>query len=208
MPNPSKTVSTLIIATTNHGKLRELKSMLRNTGIRVRDLSAFPQPPEVLENGHSLEANALKKAKTYARVFKLPVLADDSGLFVPALHFRPGVRSARYAGKAADPAANNQKLLKAMLRKNGPDRRAYFACCIALTFPDGRCYTTIGKVWGRLIGELRGEKGFGYDPLFIPAGYGQTFAEMSKTQKNAISHRRKALEKMRPKLIKLLKTVA
>lgn len=183
-------------ATRNIHKLREFGKILRGTGIGVKGLTAFPPVPEVAENRSTLEGNAAKKAETVMRTLKLPALSDDSGLFVPALGGRPGVKSARYAGPACDYAANNRKLLRALRGKCGRERRAYFATAVALARPGRKIVIRIGKVWGTIVNEPRGQNGFGYDPVFRPRGSKRTFAEMSAREKNRISHRARALRKM------------
>jgi XTP/dITP diphosphohydrolase len=195
---------TLVAATTNRHKLRELKKMVAGTGIRLLSLDDYPSLPPVKENGSTLEANALKKARAVARTLGQPALADDSGLFVPALHGQPGVRSARYAGPQCDYGANNRKLLRALAGKTGTARRAYFATTLALVWPGKISRTWTGRLHGRITVEARGTNGFGYDPVFVPAGHKQTLAEMSLSQKNKISHRSRALAKAAAELRKEL----
>jgi XTP/dITP diphosphohydrolase len=186
---------TLVAATQNQHKLRELKKMLAGTGIRLQSLDDYPSLPPVKENGSTLEANALKKARAVSRALGHPALADDSGLFVPCLKGQPGVRSARYAGPECDYEANNRKLLRALEGKIGRARRAYFATTLALVWPGKATRTWTGVLQGQITEESRGKNGFGYDPIFLPAGHLQTLAEMSLNQKNKISHRSRALAK-------------
>lgn len=187
----------LISATRNKHKLKEISKMLRGTGIQLRSLDDYPAIPDVLENGRTLEANAIKKAEAVSKAFGQPALSDDSGLFVPALKGKPGVRSARYAGPECNYDANNRKLLKAMRTFTGRARKAYFATAMALAWPGRKILTRTGKLLGRIITEARGKNGFGYDPVFIPAGYSpQTLAEMTLKQKNKISHRARALRQV------------
>jgi XTP/dITP diphosphohydrolase len=185
-----------VAATRNAHKIREFTRILRGTGLSVKSLDHFPPVPEVKENGRTLEANAGKKALAVSHALGLAALSDDSGLFVPALGGKPGVRSARYAGPACDYAANNRKLLRAMRNLAGRRRRAYFATAVALIAPGRKPVIRVGKVWGTIALEARGEHGFGYDPLFIPRGETCTFAQMSAAEKNQISHRAIALRKM------------
>lgn len=187
---------TIVIATKNENKVKEIKKILHGTGISIKPLSAFPPIPDIKEDGKTLEENAIKKAETIAQQFNCPVLADDSGLFVPALNNQPGVKSARYAGLACDYLANNKKLLKAMNNFSGKARRAFFATCMALAIPGKKSQTRIGKIWGKITETSTGENGFGYDPIFIPQGHDKTFAQMSAKEKNSISHRALAVMKI------------
>jgi len=195
-PAQAKPAIVLALATRNAHKVAEITRMLRGSGIKVLSLDAFPDMPAVVENGRTLDANAIKKANAITRRFGVPALADDSGLFVPALQGKPGVRSARYAGPACDYAANNVKLLKAMAKLKGGQRKAYFATAMALTIPGQKPAVAIGKVWGTITQEPAGSQGFGYDPVFVPKGHARTFAQMKPSQKNQISHRGIALQKM------------
>ncbi|NTV53138.1 MAG: RdgB/HAM1 family non-canonical purine NTP pyrophosphatase [Candidatus Firestonebacteria bacterium] len=187
---------TLIAATRNLHKIQEITKMLRGTGICLKTLDDFPPVPEVKENGRTLAANAIKKAETVSRAFGLPALSDDSGLFVPSLGNLPGVRSARYAGPSCDYADNNTKLLRALENATVSKRKAYFATVMALARPGRKTQTRIGKLAGRIIAQPQGKNGFGYDPVFVPAGFKQTLAEMKPAEKNKISHRARALAKI------------
>jgi len=157
--------------------------------------------PEVEEDGETFAANARKKAQTVARLTGRLTLADDSGLEVAALDGAPGVRSARYAGEAADDAANNRKLLAALAGVPRSGRRGAFVCAMALCAPDGDCRFFSGRLEGLIVEEPRGDGGFGYDPLFLVPEYGKTLAELPLEIKNRISHRgqalRQALEALR-----------
>ena len=195
----------LIIATHNCHKLAEIRKILKGAGISVKPLSTLPPMPEVVENHRTLEANAAKKALAVTKPHNLPALADDSGLFVPALKYRPGVKSARYAGPGCNYADNNVKLLNKMRNLKGKERKAYFAASIALALPGKPVIIRTAKVWGYIGLELRGKMGFGYDPLFRPLGFTQTFAEMSPQDKNCLSHRGRALKKMAPVIKRVLK---
>lgn len=186
---------TIIAATRNQHKLKELNRLLKGTNLRLRSLDDFPAMPEVVENGRTLEANALKKARAVAKALALPALSDDSGLFVPALQGKPGVRSARYAGPKCDYAANNRKLLQAMRQFTGRQRRAYFATTLALVWPGKKSLTWTGRLSGKITSAPAGGNGFGYDPVFIPTGHQVTLAQMSLNEKNKISHRSRALAK-------------
>ena len=182
----------LVVATRNKHKMEELHALLAGWPVELLSALDFPEIPEVEEDGATFEANAIKKAVTFARATGCWALADDSGLEVAALNNAPGVYSARYAGEPANYPANNAKLLRELSGK--PDRRACFRCVIALSDPQGRAATVEGRCAGHIIAALRGTAGFGYDPLFVPDGQTQTFAEMPADVKNAISHRGRALQ--------------
>jgi len=188
-PLASDTVK-VILASRNLHKLRELQELLPIPGLQLLSLADFPAAPEVEETGDTFEANARLKARTAALATGLWALADDSGLEVYALNLQPGVRSARFAGRHGDYAANNRKLL-AML-ENVPDRRARFRCVFALSSPRGRVRTVEGSCAGTITSSPRGTHGFGYDPIFVPEGHSRTFAEMSPREKNRLSHRGRA----------------
>jgi XTP/dITP diphosphohydrolase len=158
----------------------------------------MPDMPAVIENGLTLEANSVKKALAITERLGVPALADDSGIFIPSLGGKPGVKSARYAGPKCDYGANNRKLLKAMAKLTGRERRGYFATAMALTLPGKKPVVKIGKIWGGISETPAGENGFGYDPVFIPSGESRTFAEMTSPEKNKISHRALALQKIAP----------
>jgi len=188
----------LVIASRNPHKIRELRSMLKKGRLSFDLLSLFdfPQyePPE--ETGASFEENAILKAEHAARALGQLVLADDSGLVVPALHGKPGVFSRRYAGENATDKENRDKLLKDLKGVEEPYRQAYYECWIALASPEGLIKTAKGISEGMILEKERGSLGFGYDSLFIKHEYGKTFAELEEETKNRISHRRKALDKM------------
>ena len=191
---------TLVLATRNEGKLRELARIL-GYRIGLAGLDAFPAAPEVPETGATFEANALLKARAIAAFTNLPTVADDSGLCVDALNGMPGVLSARWAGQHGDDKAN-LNLLRAQVSEV-PDARlgARFVCAAALVVPaDGtaREWVVTGEVEGRLIRVPRGSGGFGYDPIFLPNGFNQTTAEMTPDAKDAISHRGRAFRALAP----------
>jgi XTP/dITP diphosphohydrolase len=193
----------LVLATHNEGKVRELRELLAGTGYDVVSLAEYPHVPEVIEDGDTFRANAVKKARQVAAAVGEIALADDSGLEVDYLNGAPGVHSARFAGTGHDDAANNQKLLK-LLQGVPPEKRtARFRCVVAVATPDGRVETAEGTCEGLIIDEPRGENGFGYDPLFWVSEYGKTFAELDGVVKNSISHRGRALQKVRSLLAKL-----
>ncbi len=181
----------LLIATRNRHKLGEIRSILGAHGVTCIGLDEVPDAPDVVEDGDTFEANAIKKAVSLAGVTGRWTLADDSGLEVEALGGAPGVRSARYAGEPSDDGANNRKLLAAL--GNRPERRARFRCAIALADPAGAVRTVTGTCPGVILTAPRGRAGFGYDPLFVPDGSDLTFAELDAATKNRISHRARAL---------------
>lgn len=186
----------LVVATRNAGKLREIRHLLAGEGIAVLGLDAFPDLPEVIEDGETFAANATKKAETIARLTGRLCLADDSGLTVAALGGEPGVHSARYAGTQGDDAANNARLLRELAGVADDRRQAAFCCVMALSCPGQptRCFE--GRVTGRILHAPRGDGGFGYDPLFQVDGYEQTMAELALEEKNRISHRGQALRQV------------
>ena len=185
----------LVASTRNAHKLRELRRLLAPAGVRILSLASFPPLPGVREDGDTLADNAVKKAEAVCTALGLPALADDSGLFVPALDGLPGVRSARYAGRGGDPA-NIRKLLRALAGKSGPARRAFFAAAVAVALPGRMTRVREGRIWGRITRAPRGTRGFGYDPIFQPRGETRVFAEMRPEEKNRISHRARALKKI------------
>lgn len=184
----------LVIATRNNKKKEELLSLLGDL-VKVVTLEEIPGVPEVKEDGLSFAENAQKKATQVAIATGEYVLADDSGLEVDALQGQPGIYSARFAGEAANDNQNNQKLLDLLKEVSWEKRTARFRCVIAVANADKWLEMVEGVCEGRIGFEPRGEGGFGYDPLFIPEGYDQTFAELSAEVKNAISHRGRALKK-------------
>ena len=198
-------MSLLILATRNRKKCQEIMEILGDLNVELRDLSKYPEAPEVIEDGETFEANARKKATELALALGEWTLGEDSGLVVPALNGRPGVYSARFAGKQGDDEANNERLL-AELEPLADDRRAaYYVCTAALSDPQGNVQAVVdGKCHGIIIRERRGQGGFGYDPLFLIPEYHKTFGELSSVVKHALSHRARALAKLRPVLRTLL----
>lgn len=169
-------------------------------GFRILSLNDLSDVPKIDESGKTFIENALKKARFYSRYFDQLTLADDSGLEVKALQGLPGVHSARYAGERASPRENNRKLLREMESIPPSKRGARFKCVMALVSPDGKEAVTKGVCRGRIGFREVGSGGFGYDPLFILRNYGKTMAQLSIEDKNQISHRGKALRKMRKSL--------
>lgn len=181
----------LVAGTNNRHKLDELRAILAPHGIDVAGLHDVGLRIEVVEDAGTFAGNAAKKAVEVAAAAGLPAFADDSGLEVLALDGAPGVLSARYAGEPSNDRANTRKLLDAM--GGVQDRRARFVCVIALATPAGLVGTARGEIPGRIIDAPRGHGGFGYDPVFVPDGFDQTFAEIPAAEKNRLSHRANAL---------------
>lgn len=180
---------TLLIATNNRDKFREIQEIFENAPFVLRAAFEFPGAPYVEEIGTTLEDNAALKAQKLSSVLKLPALADDTGLFVETLGGAPGVFSARFAGEGCTYADNVKKLLEALNGVPLPKRLAVFRTVVAFCEPGGKPVFFEGEVPGVIPLEARGTEGFGYDPVFQPLGFHQTFAEMSLKDKNAISHR-------------------
>ena len=184
----------LVLATRNRHKVTEMRELLSELAVDVLSCQDFAGVPEVVEDGETLEDNAIKKALVVAKATGLPALADDTGLEVEALGGEPGVFSARYAGPSATYDDNNRKLLRALNGLTGRGRRACFTCVMALALPDGEVRTAAGRTWGSIAEEPRGTGGFGYDPVFVADGGEVTYAELTASEKHAISHRGKAME--------------
>ncbi len=191
----------LVLATWNRHKVEELKQLLADLNLGILTLDKFQNVPPLVEDGVTFQENALKKARTVFQHTGVPTLADDSGLEVFYLNLQPGVRSARYAGENATDVQNNEKLLAEMRGVAPRRRRARFRAVLALVGP-GYEELTEGICLGRLAESPRGTNGFGYDPMFIPYGYTRTCAELTQEEKNAISHRARAVEAMKPILQK------
>lgn len=187
--------SSLLIATRNPKKKLELQQLLQDKNIRILTLDDIEEIPEIVEDGLSFTENATKKARESALLSGYTCLADDSGLVVDALEGKPGVLSARFAGEEAGDQKNNEKLLDMMKKVSASQRTARFICVIAVSSPVGIVETVSGVCEGSIALKPEGTSGFGYDPLFIPLGYDQTFAQLASSIKNSISHRGKALEK-------------
>lgn len=188
----------IVLATTNGHKIREIRALLRPfKQFDLYSLLDFPSyvPPE--ETGKIFEENAILKALHCAQNLKKWTIADDSGLVVPSLGGLPGVFSARYAGQGASDKDNRHKLLKAMMHLEGLARAAYFECCIALASPESIKKTVSGICEGVITSDERGGYGFGYDPIFLKHDYNLTFGELGEERKNQVSHRAKALEKLK-----------
>jgi len=193
----------ICLATTNQGKLTEFKHNLEPLGYNIFTLA--PNYPEVPETGLTFVENALIKARAACKYYKIPTLADDSGICVPNLDGAPGIYSARYAGTKATAQNNIDLLLKKMSALKGLDREAYFYCALVyLRYPNDPCPIVATATWyGMIIEEQQGERGFGYDPIFFIPELACTASELSKQQKNQISHRGLALKQLTSALANL-----
>lgn len=185
----------IVFASHNEGKIKEIKKLLAPYGIKVK--SALDMNlPDVEETGKTFEENSLLKSRTIAKLVNMPCLADDSGLCVDALNGAPGVYSARYAPNR-DFDKGMEKLLAEMGKSPNKSRNAHFSCVISLAWPDGQYKVFAGQVDGKIAFHKMGAGGFGYDPLFVPEGFTSSFAQMSQEEKNKISHRGRAVEKLK-----------
>lgn len=197
----------IVVATKNAHKVKELSEMLALDGLSLVTLSDMGFTGEIEENGSTFAENALIKARTAARLYGLPALADDSGLCVDALGGEPGIYSARYAstdGENASDAANVEKLLEKLKSIPSGERTARFVCAIALVTPDGSEKVVTGACEGVITSEVRGKGGFGYDPVFYYVPYCKTFGEATEEEKNKVSHRANAVRQIREEFLKLL----
>lgn len=192
----------LYIATKNKGKVKEIQYVLKDAGIEVLSLADALEIPDIPETGITFEENAFIKAKAVYDIIQAPVLADDSGLEVDHLNGAPGIYSARYAGEDASDEVNCVKLLSEL---NGVENRAAGFRCVLIMYDGNEKMVFEGICRGSITYEPKGKNGFGYDPLFIPDGYEQTFAELDPAIKNNISHRGKALAKLKDSLNKTIR---
>lgn len=188
----------LVVASGNRNKLREIAEIFDKYDIVSMQAAGFAG--EIEETGATFEENALIKARAVCAALHLPALADDSGLCVDALGGAPGVHSARFCGRHGDDAANNALLLEKLRGIPAEGRGAYFESCVALCFPDGRELTASGRTYGRILEGAEGNGGFGYDPLFYSEDLGKSFGIASPEEKNAVSHRARALAALAKKL--------
>jgi len=186
----------LVVATRNAGKLKEICRLLESKHVNVLSLDGFPDAPDVVEDGETFAANAVKKAEAIALATGMPCLADDSGLVVAALQGRPGVYSARFSGAGADDRSNNRKLLDEMTQVREEQRQAAFCCVMALCLPGEPTRLFEGRVEGVILDQGQGDGGFGYDPLFWLPEFDCTMAELPIDTKNRISHRGQALRQV------------
>lgn len=196
----------IVLASRNRGKCAEIDELLSSYGIHVIPVSAFPAVPDIVEDGNSFAENATKKAAETAKHLQRWVLGEDSGLMVDALHGAPGIYSARFAGEPADDEANNAKLLAELAEVPEEQRTARYLCHAAIADPQGRIrLCEEASCRGRIAREPRGRHGFGYDPLFLIPEYHRTFGELPAVVKRHLSHRARALERLAPKLARLLR---
>ncbi len=191
----------IIVATKNKGKMKEIRAILSDLKYEILSLDDIGLDVDVVEDGSTFQENATKKAVEIMKLCNEITLADDSGLAVDALNGAPGIYSARYSGEHGDDLQNNLLLLENM--KNETNRNAKFICSIALAFPDGRLINVDGEFHGLIDYEMKGQGGFGYDVLFYLPEYDKTSAEISAEEKNKISHRYKALNKLKEELINM-----
>ena len=192
----------LVIATRNKGKTKEIKALLKDFPVNIKNLDDFGPIPYSEEDGDSFDENAYKKASFAARILGLPALADDSGLIVEALDGAPGIHSARYAGENATDEQRYLKLLEDMKGKS--NRKAAFECVISIAAPTGPALTYEARCEGLITTEPAGSNGFGYDPVFFYPPYNKTFAQITGEEKNRISHRGKALAELKSEFDKVL----
>jgi len=196
-------MSKLLLATSNPGKIREYRFLLDGLGYQMTTLTEEGIAEVVTESGNSYEQNARLKAVTYAKLSQLPTLSDDSGLEVDALNGEPGVRSARFAGEVATDAEKVSLLLAKLNDIPWERRTAHFKCIIAIATPEGQSRVCYGECHGMIAFEVKGENGFGYDPIFFLPEIGRTMAELPLDIKNQISHRARASQKARQVLQQL-----
>lgn len=195
---------TLVVASKNDKKLHELKRYLRSVKANVVSLKEFDKAPRIAEDKDTFAGNAAKKALVVSRFVKGLAIADDSGLCVESLQDAPGVKSARFAGSAKNDKANNRKVLELLKKRTVPNRKARFVCAVAIA-DNGKLVKAIeGSCRGVIAPEMRGDRGFGYDSVFMIPKYGKTFGELGLKTKDKMSHRSKALKKARAFLRKYL----
>lgn len=195
----------IIFATTNQGKVKEVKMILKDLGIEVLSLKDIDMNVDVEENGTTFEENAIIKAKAISELTSEIVLADDSGLEVDYLDKAPGIMSARYMGEDTSYDIKNQAIIDQLAEAEGSERSARFVCAIACVMPDGDTFTTRATIEGEIGYKMEGEEGFGYDPIFYVPEFQCTTAQLTPEQKNKISHRGKALEQMKKILVEKIK---
>ena len=187
----------IVFATTNEGKVKEIKEILAGFPIEVVSMKEMNITADIEENGATFEENSLIKAREVSKLTGLPAMADDSGLEVDYLNGEPGIYSARYLGRDTDYNYKNNYIIEKLKNAKDEERSARFVCVISLVLPDGREFIKKGVMEGMIAYEIKGENGFGYDPIFYLPEYGKTSAELSSDEKNKISHRGKALRAMK-----------
>ena len=187
----------IVAASKNQHKIKEIEAITKKYGMRVvsRDEAGVP-PVDIEENGETFEENSFKKAKEIEKLCGRVTIADDSGLMVEYLDGAPGVYSARFAGEKSNDGKNNEKLLRLLEGLPAEERKAKFVSVITMVFPDGDVLVARGECPGKIVEQPAGENGFGYDPIFVPDGFQETFAQMKAEEKNQISHRARALQEL------------
>ena len=193
---------TIVFATGNEGKMREIRQIMKGIHVELLSMKEAGIEADIVEDGESFAENAVIKAKAVAEKTNHIVLADDSGLEIDYLNKEPGIYSARYMGEDTSYDLKNANLLERLEGVPDEKRTARFVCAIASAMPDGEVFTTVGVIEGRIGYKIEGENGFGYDPIFYLPEYGCTSAQLSEDEKNAISHRGRALAAMREELEK------
>lgn len=187
----------VVFATTNQGKVKEVKMILKDLNVDVLSLKDLNIEADIVEDGSTFEENALIKAKAIAELTSHIVLADDSGLEVDYLNKAPGIMSARYMGEDTSYDIKNQSIINQLSEAKGDERSARFVCVIACVMPNGETFTTRGTIEGEIGYKIEGAEGFGYDPIFYVPEFQCTTAQLTPEQKNKISHRGKALDEMK-----------
>ena len=195
----------IIFATTNQGKVKEVKMILQDLGVEILSLKDINIEIDIEENGSTFEENAVIKASAISKVTNEIVLADDSGLEVDYLDKAPGILSARYMGEDTSYDIKNQAIIDQLAEAKGTERSARFVCAIACVMPNGETYTTRATIEGEIGYKMEGTEGFGYDPIFYVPEFQCTTAQLSSEQKNKISHRGKALEEMKKILVQKIR---
>ena len=194
----------IVLATRNPDKVHEISELLNDIKLTISSLLDYPDIPPITEDGTTLHDNAIKKAKAVAKLLHKLALADDTGLEVDALAGQPGIHTARFAGPNASYTDNRRKLLNLLEGIPWEQRTARFRTVVALAYPDGRTVTVEGKLEGYITFDERGTHGFGYDPIFYVPELGKTLAELPLEAKNRISHRARAINKIKPYLLELM----
>ena len=197
--------NTIVLATRNKGKTREIQNILKDFPVTIKNLDDFGPIPEVVEDGETFDDNAYKKSSFTARVLGFPALADDSGLIVDSLDGEPGIRSARYAGENATDQENLEKVLTKL--KDKDNRKASFKCVLSLAIPTGAALTYEASCEGEILLKPVGNNGFGYDPVFYYPEFDKTFAQLTIEEKANVSHRGKALKEMVSEFDKVLEWI-
>ncbi|MHB1688573.1 MAG: RdgB/HAM1 family non-canonical purine NTP pyrophosphatase [Ignavibacteriaceae bacterium] len=189
----------IIFASKNRGKILEVEEIIKNSDIYLLSLLGVELIPDIVESGSTFEENARIKAEAVYNAFRIPTVADDSGLAVEQLDGRPGVYSARYSGECATDEENNEKLLFELNNFSEPHKAKYV--CVAVFYDGKNFVSTTGEVHGKIVKERKGTNGFGYDPYFVPDGFNQTMAELMLKEKNKISHRAIAFNELKKIII-------